>query len=149
MQSVLYAILIINELQLSISHSNCLLFVLCLQSHYSKHSFCGVNTWGVKMVGDADRCSSSKWSQNHVFLSNIITVIICSILIPWNAANAAYLRLKAACNIPHCDWLLTCWDIFICMPNTNHHVYPKAVGCWTNLSLIATISTIIHHVLFL
>lgn len=25
------------------------------------------------------------------FLSNIITAVICSILMPWNAANAAYL----------------------------------------------------------
>ncbi len=93
-----------------------------------------VFTWGVKMVG-YDRCSSSKWSQNHIFLSNIITVIICSILMPWNAANAAYLWLIAAWNISHCDWLLTCWHIIICMPNTNHHVNPKPVGVWTNLSL--------------
>lgn len=76
------------------------------------------------------------------FLSNIITVIICSILMPWNAANAAYLRLIAAWNISHCDWLLTCWHIFICMPNTNHHVNLKVVGSWTNLSLSATISTV-------
>lgn len=80
------------------------------------------------------------------FVSNIITAIICSILMPW---NAAYLWLKAAWNISHCDWLLTCWHIFICMPNTNHHVNPKAVGFWTNVSLNATISTIIHQFLYL
>lgn len=43
---------------------------------------------------------------------------------PWNAANAAYLWLKAAWTISRCDKLLTCWHISICV-TPNRHFTPK------------------------
>lgn len=42
---------------------------------------------------------------------------------PWNAAYAAYLWLKAAWNLFHCDF--TCWHIFICMPTPTTMSTPR------------------------
>ncbi len=143
--------MIVINVPLPLSHSKNLLFVMCLQSHYSKQLL-----WRTHIQYEVWKCwdmlTDVPPPSDHrtMFLSNIITVIICSTLMPWNAANAANaLRFITAWKVSHCDWFLTCWHIFICMPNTNHHVNPKAVGFWTNLSLSATTFTIVHQLLFL
>lgn len=122
-----------SNVQEPVSHSKNLWCVMHFFSHSSKI------LWYMHM-----RCRNGgrRSSSRSVFLLNIRTAIICSTLMPWNAAYLRFCNCMGTTSL----WLVTPLLTLSSVCPTDCHVNLKAVGFSTNLS--RSVIFTIHKFLF-